>query len=142
RSINQAVDFEITRGDREQALNRRQVRNERGIRNWAAEYFLRLRFVRRISPTEMKLTEQNRPALSGLRGLTSVPPVILLPVLAALAYILLYKIGNVELLRFEETLVTESNFVFLPTLELPLAIILAIGLWLYARVGCLQALLA
>jgi hypothetical protein len=76
-----------------------------------------------------------------LRGLTTVPAVILLPVLAALGYFWLNEAGVARLHRLELLIAPNFTFAFFPLLHLPFAVVLAFGLWIYARVRLVHALL-
>jgi branched-chain amino acid transport system permease protein len=67
--------------------------------------------------------------------------VILLPVIAALGYFWLYQSHGVQLYQFQQAITPNFPFIFSPMFHLPFAATLAIGLWLYARVSLVNALL-
>jgi uncharacterized membrane protein YccF (DUF307 family)/uncharacterized membrane protein HdeD (DUF308 family) len=140
-TIDHEIDFEVIRGDRENALDARKAWPERSdkrqrisnvIFGWGA--------VQHVSAGEMQLAPVGVKPTGRSRGVANVPAVILLPLIAALGYFWIYQWNGLGLFEVEQSagsLVT----VFPPMLDLPLAVALAIGLWLYARIGIIRALL-
>ena len=140
-AIDQEVDFEVIRGDRGNALDARKAwperpnehrRNSNVIFGWGA--------VQRASAGQMQLTPVDVKPPGRPRGIAAIPPVILLPVLAALGYFWLYLANGAQLYRFDQQIGT-FTFTFQPMFHLPFAAVLAIGLLLYARISLLRALL-
>src|SRR5262249_55448853 len=95
--------------------------------------------VRHASAGEMKLATTADPA-AGQRGLRAIPPVLLLPVLVAIGHYWLFAADAMTAFRYQETLT--FIFTYLPLQPVPLAVALAVGLYVYAEVRLPHAVLA
>ena len=140
--VDQAIDFEIVRRDRGDALDARKTWPERTdkrerksniIFGWGA--------VRRESTGQMQLAPIDARPTRQRSGIAAIPAVILLPAIAVLGYILLYGLNDLPLMRFQQEVAPNFPFNFLPMSLVPVAVALAIGLWLYAGVRAINALL-
>ena len=140
--LDQVVDFEVIRSDRGNALDARKAwpersdkrrRNSNVIFGWGA--------VRRASMGEMQLAPIDKKPLSRRRGVAAIPAVILLPLMTLMGYFWLYQSQGLQLFQFQQPVAPNFPFAFSPMFQLPLAVTLAIGLWLYARVSFVNALL-
>jgi branched-chain amino acid transport system permease protein len=143
-SVDSAIDFEVIRSDRGNALDTRKAWPERSInRRRNSKSIFRWGGARQVSMGGMKLLPIGIKPGSLRSGISAIPAFILLPILAALGYGWLYLLRGTQLLQFEFRGPSESNmgFSFLPMFDFPLAVVLAFGLWLYAGIGLLRALL-
>src|SRR5205085_6486657 len=73
------------------------------------------------------------------RGIATIPAVILLPVLVALGYFWLQDSGAFRLYVFSQPITPTLTLTFLPLFQLALAVVLAFGLWTYAGVRLVHA---
>lgn len=141
-SSDQEIDFEVIRSDRGNALDARKAWPERSSkRERKSNLILGSGGVQRTSAGEMQLTPVDAQPQGRPRGIAAIPAVILLPVLTVLAYFSLYQSGAVQLYQFQQQVAPNFSFGFFPMFHLPLAVVLAIGLVLYARINVIQALL-
>ncbi len=139
-ALDQEVDFEVMRGDRDNALDQRKAWPERSNgRARRSNVIFGSAAVRRAGAGEMRLApikaKGRRP------GLAAIPPVILLPVVAALGYAWLHQAEGLQLFQFRQEVAPGFPFSFLPMFHLPFAAALGLGLWLYAGVRLVNALL-
>jgi hypothetical protein len=143
RAIDQEVDFEINRGDRGDALDARKAWPERtSARKRDSNRIFASTPVRRTSLGEMQLAPAEAQPATARQGLARIPAAILLPVLTALGYFWLYQSDPFLTYRLEAApLIADLPFIFTPLFHLPFAVALAFGLWLYAGVRPVHALL-
>jgi uncharacterized membrane protein YhaH (DUF805 family) len=141
--IDQQVDFEILRGDRDNALDARQTwpdrpnrreRNSNIIFGWGG--------ARRASAGEMQLVPIDVKPAGRSRGIAKVPAVVMLPLIAAVGYAWLYLSDSTAFWQFQQALPSGYTFTSYPLFYLPLGVALAVGLWLYAGVSLVHAVLA
>lgn len=135
RAIDQEIDFEITRGNRDRALDRREAWPERSperVRDSGRIFGATA--VRRASAGEMRLAPADARPAARRGGLARIPPVLLLPLVAAAGYAWLYNAGAVTSWRIDDVIAPGFRFTFLPLFPLPLAVALGLGIWLQADV--------
>ena len=142
RAVEQEVDFEVNRGERGNALDARKAWPERSTdRKRNSNVIFGSSVVRRIGLGEMQLAPVDVKPSNSRQGLGRIPAVILLPVLAAIGYLWLYQSNSIMLFRFDAQVAPDFPFVFFPLLHLPIAMTIAIGLWVYAGLRLTHALL-
>lgn len=140
---DQEIDFEITRGDRGDALDQRSVWPERQTeRTRNSNRFLGTAPARRVAISEMKLAPIGAPEADAGHGLAKVPAVLLLPAIAALGYFAIFNAGLLPAFRFSQPVGSGLTYTFLPLFHLPVAVAIGLGLLLYAKARLLHALLA
>jgi hypothetical protein len=142
RSVDQEVDFEVNRGDRGNALDARSSWPERtNQRARNSNMIFGSTAVRRASPGEMQLAPVDSKASKRRNAFAHIPAVILLPALTALGFWWLYQAQAASLFMVDLPLTPNFRFRFFPLFHLPLAAAVALGLWLYANVRAIHALL-
>jgi branched-chain amino acid transport system permease protein len=142
RFSDQEVDFEVFRGDRANALDAHKAWPDRdNKRGRISNVIFGWRDVRRTSLGEMQLAPIGANSDSHARGLAAVPAILLMPILAALGYYLLYSTRSEGLYPVRLQLQPNVPYVFPTLFHLPFAIVLALGLLLYARIKLIQAAL-
>jgi hypothetical protein len=142
RNIDQEIDFEVNRGDRASALDAREAWPERSTkRSRNSNVIFGAGGIRRAELGEMQLAPADLKPPGAARGLAAIPAVVSLPILVALGYFWLYESGAFRFYLFELAVSPTFKFTFSPLYQLPFAVVLAFGLWLYAGVRLIHALL-
>lgn len=148
RAIDQEIDFEVLRGDRIDALDQRKAWPERpDKRERVSNVIFGSGAAQHTSLGEMQLAPID-PGPARRRGLSAIPAVIVLPIVAVLLLAgnqwlieALAQSGMGQSVIFQQSAADGFPFTFFPLNIVPVAATLAFGLWLYAGLTAVRALL-